>query len=186
MKLASLLFLQQMELAMCEANFFCNWRLNILSWISILQEQHIGSVHSWQQEHAEASLNPSLPSFRTGHWRGWGRVHIFKASFFFQTDCWQLGWDKFSQSIFRVNSPNRFFQRNTSASTKNTSSLDVLIDRSQKVTQTASPNNMCQHRPLGLHITAPKPGSKWSVHHPLCDTNSPFPFLLWICLSLHT
>lgn len=163
MKLASLLFLQQMELAMCEAGFFCNWRLNILSWISILQVQHIGYMHSWKQKYAKASLNPSFPSFWTGHWRVWGRVYIFKTSFFkliadnlVETSYLKVHLELIVQTGFSKEKCLPWLKIHP---------LDVLIDRSQKVTQTASRNNMCKQRLLALPITSPKPGSQAvSIH----------------------
>lgn len=161
--------------------FFCNWRLNILSWISILQVQHIGYMHSWKQEYAKASLNPSFPSFWTGHWRVWGRVYIFKTSFFkliadnlVETSYLKVHLELIVQTGFSKEKCLPWLKIHP---------LDVLIDRSQKVTQTASRNNMCKQRLLALPITSPKPGSQ-AVSY--TDTNSPFPFLVWICPLPHT
>lgn len=157
MKLASLLFLQQMELAMCEAIFFLQLKIKHIILNINSQAQHIGYVHSWKQEYAKASLNPSFPSFWTGHWRGWGRVYIFKTSFFkliadnlVETSSLKVHLELIVQTGFSKEKRLPWLKIHP---------LDVLIDRSQKVTQTASRNNMCKQRLLDLPITSPKPSS---------------------------
>lgn len=158
MKLASLLFLQQMELAMCEAIFLQlkikHIILNINSastahWIHAFMEA--GICKSQPESFFSIILNRTLK--RLGEGFTYLRLHF--SNWLLTTLLRQVLSKVHLELIVQTG-----FPKEKCLPRLKTHPLDVLIDRSQKVTQNASPNNMCQQRLLGLPITSPKPGSQ--------------------------
>lgn len=147
-------------------------------------------MHSWKQEYAKASLNPSFPSFWTGHWRGWGRVYIFKTSFFkliadnlVETSSLKVHLELIVQTGFSKEKRLPWLKIHP---------LDVLIDRSQKkspklqVETTCvnkgswlcplplqNPVHGCTHHTLWYKFTFPIPRMDLPLTSPLKDTTFP-------------